>query len=122
MRNVGRNSPAGEVPTSIPSLSTFESVCRLIIFELAFDNLVAQVNLDERTKEGLWANRSGLREQFELGEAKAVLKVAARPLADPLIDDAIKPGPGGAGRSGPSGPDPPARCLERRLYRGGAPL
>ena len=81
---------AGEVPTSIPSLATFESGCRLIIFELAFDNLIAQVDLDERTKQGLRSNRSDLRQQFVAGESKEVLKVAARPLADPLIDDAIQ--------------------------------
>ena len=79
----------GEVPTSIPSLATFESGCRLIIFELAFDNLVAQADLDERTKQGLRSRRSDLREHFVVGEAKEVLKVAARPLAEPLMDDAI---------------------------------
>ena len=80
----------GEVPTSIPSLATFESGCRLIIFELAFDNLVAQADLDERTKQGLGSRRSELQEHFVAGEAREVLKVAARPLAEPLMDDAIQ--------------------------------
>ena len=81
---------AGMVPTSIPSLATFESVCRLIIFELAFDNLIAQADLDERTKRGLRSSRSDLREAFVAGEAKEVLKVASRPLAEPVMDDAIQ--------------------------------
>ena len=81
---------AGEVPISIPSLATFESGCRLIIFELAFDNLVAQVGLNERSKQGLRSRREEIREQFVAGEAKEVLKLAARPLAEPVMDDAIQ--------------------------------
>ena len=81
---------AGKVPSSIPSLATFESGCRLVIFELAFDNLIAQVNLDERSKQGLRSRRSDLLDSFVAGKSKEVLKVAARPLADPLIDDAIQ--------------------------------
>ena len=81
---------AGVVPTSIPSLKTFEAGCRLIIFELAFDNLVAQADLDERTKQGLRSSRSELQERFVAGESKEVLKVAARPLAEPVMDDAIQ--------------------------------
>ncbi len=80
----------GEVPSSVPSLATFESGCRQIIFELAFDNLVAQVDLDERSREGLRSRRSDLREHFVAGEAREVLKVAARPLAEPVMDDAIQ--------------------------------
>ena len=85
-----RRLSAGEVPSSIPSLETFESGCRLIIFELTFDNLIAQVDLDERTKQGLRSSRSDLQEQFVAGDSREVLKVAARPLADPLMDDAIQ--------------------------------
>jgi hypothetical protein len=80
----------GKVPSSIPSLATFESGCRLIIFELAFDNLVTQVDLDERSKQGLGSIRGELRDQFVAGEAKEVLKIASRPLAEPVIDDAIQ--------------------------------
>ena len=80
----------GQVPASIPSLATFEPGCRLIIFQLAFDNLVAQADLDERTKQGLRSSRTELQDHFVAGEAKEVLKAAARPLANPVMDDAIQ--------------------------------
>ncbi len=85
-----RRLSAGEAPTSIPSLAGLDSVCRLLIFELAFDNLIAQAGLDERTRQGLRSRRSDLREHFLAGEAKEVLKVAARPLVEPVMDDAIQ--------------------------------
>lgn len=80
---------AGKVPEAIPSLEAFDPLCRLLVFELTFNQVVAQSGLDERAKQGLKERRQELERQFVAGEAKQVLKLAARPLADPLIDDAI---------------------------------
>ena len=80
----------GEAPASIPSLAAFQPGCRLIIFQRAFDDLVAQAGLDQRAERGLRSRRSDLQEHFVAGEAKEVLKAAARSLADPVIDDAIQ--------------------------------
>ena len=79
----------GETPSSIPSLASFQPDCRLTIFNFAFDDLLAQEDLDDRTKRGLREARDDLRGQFVAGDAKGVLKAAARPLAGPLIEDAV---------------------------------
>ena len=80
----------GEAPTSIPSLASFEEECREAIFQFAFDDLLSQEDLDHRTGQGLRSVRGDLEQLFVAGEAKEVLKLAARPLAGPLIDDAIQ--------------------------------
>ncbi len=79
----------GEAPSSIPSLASFEEWCRETIFDLAFDDLLAQEGLDNRARQGLLAQRGKLEEDFRKGKAKEVLKLAAQPLVAPLIDDAI---------------------------------
>jgi hypothetical protein len=79
----------GQVPGGIPSLKAFDPLCRFAVFELAFEQVVAQSGLGERAKQGLSEHRQEIQRQFVAGESKQVLKAAARPLADPLIDDAI---------------------------------
>ena len=80
----------GQVPEAIPSLRGFDAQCRLLLFELTFNQLVAQSGLDERAKQGVTEHREEIQRQFVAGEAKLVLKVAVRPLANPLMDDAIR--------------------------------
>ncbi len=89
-RDRWRRLSKGEAPSSIPSLASFDEQCRGAIFDLAFDEPLAETGLDNRAKQGLRAQRGELEEHFRNGEAKEVLKLAARPLADPLIDDAIQ--------------------------------
>ena len=79
----------GTVPTSIPSLRTFDPVCREAIFRLAFSTVVQQSPLDARAKRGLTNDRPGILRAFVDGDTRSVLKLAARPLATPLMDDAI---------------------------------
>ncbi len=79
----------GQVPGAIPSIKGFDPLCRLLVFELTFDLVVAQSGLDERAKQGLRDRRQEIERQFVDGESKQMLKVAAQPLAAPLIDDAI---------------------------------
>jgi len=81
---------AGEVPEGVPSLDSFDSGCRRLIFGLAFDQLVGQRGLDERARAGLVEQRPDIEKAFVVdGDTRGVLKLAARPLATPLMDDAI---------------------------------
>lgn len=79
----------GTVPTSIPSLRSFDPVCREAIFRLAFSTVVQQSPIDARAKRGLTNDRPGILRAFVDGDTRMVLKLAARPLATPLMDDAI---------------------------------
>ncbi len=79
----------GEAPSSIPSLASFQPDCRLTIFNFAFDDLLSQEGLDNRARRGLRDARDDLQGQFVAGDAKGVLKSAARPLVAPLVDDAV---------------------------------
>lgn len=80
----------GVVPESVPSLGTFDPICRTLIFELAFDQSVRDSGIDERAKAGLEAERGEIRREFvDEGDTHGVLKLAARPLATPVMDDAI---------------------------------
>ena len=79
----------GEVPTSIPSLASLNQACRTAIFNLAYPSLLQNVSLNERTRQGLIESRSDIEREFIAGETRGVLKQAARPLATPLIDEAI---------------------------------
>ena len=79
----------GTVPASIPSLQTFTPACREAIFRLAFETVVQQSPLDERARQGLIDERPDIEGAFVDGDTHKVLKLAARPLATPLMDDAI---------------------------------
>ena len=79
----------GRVPASIPSLRTFEPACRQAIFRLAFSTLVERSPLDDRAKQGLRESRSDIESVFVEGDTRGVLTQIARPLATPLMDDAI---------------------------------
>lgn len=80
----------GAVPKTIPSLKAFTEICRQLIFDAAFDRAIDGVALDARVKEGLRLSRSEIRDEFIQGDTRGVLKQAARPLATPLMDDAIE--------------------------------
>ena len=80
----------GNIPESVPSLESLNSICRNLIFELAFIRLVAGGSLNDEAKAGLLAIEDELRQEFVVeGDTHGVLKLAARPLATPLMDDAI---------------------------------
>ena len=79
----------GTVPVSVPSLQTFTPACRQAIFSLAFQSVVEQSPLDERAKQGLLNERAEIERTFVDGDTRGVLKLAARPLATPLMNDAI---------------------------------
>ena len=80
----------GVVPDSVPSVGALNKTCRSLIFSLAFTRFVSGSSLDQRIKAGLLAQEQQLERKFvDEGDTHGVLKVAARPLATPLMDDAI---------------------------------
>ncbi len=81
---------SGRVPASIPSVENLTPVCRALIFDLAFSSLVAGSGLEQRAKASLQEAEPDIEREFVVeGDTHGMLKVAARPLADPLIDDAV---------------------------------
>ena len=83
------NLTAGAVPSAIPSIKGIAEPCRILIFGAAFEHLVNDDSLDPRVKQGLQSNRAEIREEFVAGDTHGVLKQAARPLAAPLMADAL---------------------------------
>ena len=80
----------GKVPETVPSLESLERTCRNLVFELAFTRLVVGSSLNDDAKAGLLATESEIKQEFvDEGDTRGVLKVAARPLATPLMDGAI---------------------------------
>jgi hypothetical protein len=80
----------GEVPTSVPSLEALDPLCRRLVFASTFDLLLASSNLDAETTQLVRSNREALRGPFEDGDTLGMLKVSARFLSEPLIDEAIE--------------------------------
>ncbi|NQW23439.1 MAG: hypothetical protein HQ475_08355 [SAR202 cluster bacterium] len=79
----------GEVPTSVPSLKALDPLCRQILFASSFDLLLASSTLSAETTQQFADSRDEMRGPFEAGDTIAMLKIAARALAGPLMDDAI---------------------------------
>lgn len=79
----------GAVPTTIPSLKALDRVCRQLVFASAFDLLLVSGSLDAETARLFRSNREVLRKPFEDGDTLGMLKVSARLLAEPLMDQAI---------------------------------
>ena len=79
----------GEVPTTVPSLKAMDPLCRQLLFASSFDLLIGSSSLQPAITQQLVEKRQELREPFEAGDTLAMLKVSARTLAGPLIDNAI---------------------------------
>lgn len=79
----------GAVPESIPSLKQIAAPCRAIVFKLAFGSLVDDTSLSDEVKQNLKDSKDDLRLPFAAGDTLEVLKVSARIMAEPLMDDAI---------------------------------
>ena len=80
----------GKVPQSVPSLESLNTACRGLIFDVAFTTVVSGSSLNDDAKAGLLAIEGDIRREFVVeGDTHRVMKLAARPLATPLMDDAI---------------------------------
>ena len=79
----------GEVPATVPSLMALSQTCRTLVFAASFDLLVPGPSLSAESSRLLRESREDLRASFVAGDTLEVLKAAARPLATPLIDEAL---------------------------------
>ena len=80
----------GQVPESLPSIKGISQPCRVVIFEVIFDDAIAGSPLGPRVKQSLADSRDDIRAEFVDGDTHGVLKQAVRPLVTPLMDDAIE--------------------------------
>ena len=80
---------SGEIPESLPSIKGIPQPCRELIFDTLFGTSVASSPLESRAQQGLMNSREAIRAEFVAGNTHGVLKQALRPLATPLMDDAI---------------------------------
>ncbi len=80
----------GHLPGTVPSLKAIDRRCRTLMFEATFDRTIADTAIDQRARQRLMESRSELRQEFIEGDAHGVLKASARPLATPIMDDAIE--------------------------------
>lgn len=88
-QEVFRSLAGGQVPATLPSIGVIAEPCRVLIFDSAFPGLFADDTLDARTTEALGNSTENIRAAFVAGDTHGVLKAAARPLAEPVLDDAI---------------------------------
>ena len=79
----------GEVPITVPSLMSLSQTCRTLVFAASFDLLVASPALSAGSRRLLQESRQDLRAPFVAGDTLEALKVGARPLVIPLMDEAI---------------------------------
>ena len=88
-QEVFRNLAVGQVPASLPSIKVIAEPCRVLIFDEAFPALFADDTLDSRITQALGNSTDDIRAAFVAGDTHGVLKAAARPLSEPLVDDAV---------------------------------
>lgn len=88
-QEVFRNLAGGQVPASLPSIKVIAEPCRVLIFDSAFPALFADDTLDSRITQALGNSTDDIRAAFVAGDTHGVLKAAARPLSEPLVDDAV---------------------------------
>jgi len=88
-QEVFRNLAGGQVPASLPSIEVIAEPCRVLIFDSAFPALFADDTLDSRTTQALGNATDDIRAAFVAGDTHGVLKAAARPLSEPLVDDVV---------------------------------
>ncbi len=88
-QEVFRGLAGGRVPASLPSIKVIAEPCRVLIFDAAFPALFADDTLDSRITQALGNSTDDIRAAFVAGDTHGVLKAAARPLSEPLVDDAV---------------------------------
>ena len=88
-QEVFRNLAGGQVPAFLPSIKVIAEQCRVLIFDSAFPALFTDDTLDSRTTQALGNSADDIRAAFVAGDTHGVLKAAARPLSEPLVDDVV---------------------------------
>ena len=80
----------GEIPTTVPSLKSLTRPCRALVFEAVYEELADAQQWDPQGIYPLGDYREELRQAFYAGDTHAAMKVMARPLSGPRIDDAVE--------------------------------
>ena len=88
-QEVFRGLAGGRVPASLPSIKVIAEPCRVLIFDSAFPALFADDTLDSRITQALGNSTDDIRAAVVAGDTHGVLKAAARPLSEPLVDDVV---------------------------------
>lgn len=88
-QEVFRGLAGGRVPASLPSIKVIAEPCRVLIFDSSFPALFADDTLDSRITQALGNSTDDIRAAFVAGDTHGVLKAAARPLSEPLVDDVV---------------------------------
>ena len=78
------------MPTTVPSLTSLDGLCRRGVFEAVYAVLVAFQSSEGRGLDSLTDSRDELQQSFDDADARGALKVMVEALAGPLIDDEIE--------------------------------
>jgi hypothetical protein len=81
---------AGRTPSSMPSLASVDPACRELLFDVVIDQSLTAGVLEQGTQAALVNSRDDLRREFLDGDSHGFLKVAARSVTAPLLDQAIQ--------------------------------
>ena len=80
----------GEIPDSVPSLDILTRECRISMFDEWYDFILNDPVISSEAARILEGERRDLREAFVEGDTRELLKEAASPLVEPIIDDAVR--------------------------------
>ena len=86
---VFRSLAGGEVPVSLPSIKGIPQSCRVLIMGSVFHSLLTDDALDSRVQIALSDSSKDIRHAFLAGDTHGVLKKAAWPLVEPLVNEAV---------------------------------
>jgi hypothetical protein len=79
----------GRIPEAVPSIKLIPGPFRASIFDILLPNLLNEIGLDPRVRTSLERSTPDLRREFIAGDTHQFLKVTARAVLIPLVDDAI---------------------------------
>ncbi len=80
----------GAVPTTVPSLTSLDGLCRRGVFEAVYAVLVNFQSSEGRSLDSLTDSRNELQQSFDDADARGALKLMVEALAGPVIDDEIE--------------------------------
>ena len=80
----------GKIPDSVPSLDLLTRECRASLYDEWYDKLLDDPAINSEVARILEQEKDNLRQSFVEGDTKELLKEAASPLVEPVIDDAVR--------------------------------
>jgi hypothetical protein len=80
---------AGRMPEAVPSIELIPGPRRDEVFSILLPGLINYPGLEPRARAGLEIRSEDLRREFVAGETHQFLKVAARAVLEPAVDDVL---------------------------------